>query len=210
MVRDGEGWNFRTEEWGAWGAHDLSWYLILYLIWGTWGTYIKSTSFWGTWNMISFHPTPYSMLLAPCSLLLAPYSLLLTPYSLLLAPYSLLPLWPDITRGTVASIHKRPIFWSLATNLGTTFKAPTNLGALASGLFSLLLAISPKSHKKLLKIIAPYFFLQNAIHLTILTPIRSDWNGLERIEMVWNVLKRIKHLYKDSFLEQFSESWTLS
>ena len=28
------------------------------------------------------------------------------------------------------SIHERPIFWSLATNLGTTFKAPTNLGAL--------------------------------------------------------------------------------
>ena len=31
---------------------------------------------------------------------------------------------------SVTSIHKRPIFWSLATNLGTTFKAPTNLGAL--------------------------------------------------------------------------------
>ena len=29
---------------------------------------------------------------------------------------------------SVASIHERPIFWSLATNLGTTFKAPTNLG----------------------------------------------------------------------------------
>ena len=27
------------------------------------------------------------------------------------------------------SIHERPIFWSLATNLGTTFKAPKNLGA---------------------------------------------------------------------------------
>ena len=25
--------------------------------------------------------------------------------------------------------HERPIFRSLATNLGTTFKAPTNLGA---------------------------------------------------------------------------------
>ena len=35
----------------------------------------------------------------------------------------------------VASIHERPIFWSLATNLGATFKAPTNLGALALGLF---------------------------------------------------------------------------
>ena len=28
------------------------------------------------------------------------------------------------------SIHERPIFWSLATNLGTTFKAPKNLGAI--------------------------------------------------------------------------------
>ena len=29
---------------------------------------------------------------------------------------------------SVASIHERPFFRSLATNLGTTFKAPTNLG----------------------------------------------------------------------------------
>ena len=29
---------------------------------------------------------------------------------------------------SVASIHERPIFRSLATNLGTTFEAPTNLG----------------------------------------------------------------------------------
>ena len=30
----------------------------------------------------------------------------------------------------VASIHERPIFRSLAANLGTTFEAPKNLGAL--------------------------------------------------------------------------------
>ena len=37
---------------------------------------------------------------------------------------------------SIASIHERPIFWSLATNLGTIFKAPKNLGALAPRLFS--------------------------------------------------------------------------
>ena len=54
----------------------------------------------------------------------------------------------EAVRGHQRSKFKeRPIFWSLATNLGTTFKAPKNLGALA-----------------------PYFFLQNAIHLTICGP----------------------------------------
>ena len=49
---------------------------------------------------------------------------------------------------------------------------------------ALLPAIFPKSHKKLLKIIAPYFFLQNAIHLTIeLDQIETDWNGLKWFEM---------------------------
>ena len=48
----------------------------------------------------------------------------------------------------------------------------------------LLPVIFPKSHKKLLKIIAPYFFLQNAIHLTIeLDQIETDWNGLKWFEM---------------------------
>ena len=42
----------------------------------------------------------------------------------------------------ISHIHERPIFWSLATNLGTTFKAPTNLGALAPGLFSSSLQLS--------------------------------------------------------------------
>ena len=31
--------------------------------------------------------------------------------------------------GSFTNIHERPIFWSLATNLGYTFKAPKNLGA---------------------------------------------------------------------------------
>ena len=43
---------------------------------------------------------------------------------------------------SVASIHERPIFGSLATNLGITFKAPTNLGALAPGLFPSFLQLS--------------------------------------------------------------------
>ena len=32
-------------------------YPILYPIWGTWGTYIKSTPLWGTWNVMLLHHT---------------------------------------------------------------------------------------------------------------------------------------------------------
>ena len=47
------------------------------------------------------------------------------------------------------SIHERPIFWSLATNLGTTFKAPKNLGARVT-------SITPVT----LDDIASYFFIE--------------------------------------------------
>ena len=54
-------------------------------------------------------------------------------------------------RWAVASIHERPIFWSLATNLGTTFKAPTNLGALALGLKLFLGKSMMQCHLKFLE-----------------------------------------------------------
>ena len=50
------------------------------------------------------------------------------------------------------SIHERPIFWSLATNLGTTFKAPKNLGARVTSITSVTLDD-----------IASYFFIGSTV-----------------------------------------------
>ena len=69
--------------------------------------------------------------------------------------------------GSFTSIHERPIFWSLATNLGTTFKAPTNLGALALGLKLFLGKSMMQCHLKFLE--ASRALARVLLHFTMLT-----------------------------------------
>ena len=88
-------------------------------------------------------------------------------------------------RWAVASIHERPIFWSLATNLGTTFKAPTNLGALALGLklflgkkYDAMSSKVPRSFQSARKSVAAF----HHAYTLQLDQIETDWNVFKQIE----------------------------
>ena len=107
MMRDCEGWQLRcTEVYEVQSSYKSPQCVVIVVV----VVYIWNhhTLWWfDKGSCVSLPHAPYSLLLTPCSLLLAPYSLLLTPHSLLLTPYCCC----DLIR-------------SLATNLGTTFKAP--------------------------------------------------------------------------------------